>query len=1021
MRRFSRLLTVALCSTVLVPAAHAQANPAPQSTDDDGYADNEIVVTAQRSSQSAQDVPIAVSAFSAAALQEQQIENSSDLQLTLPNVTFTKTNFTSASFTIRGIGDLCVGVSCDAATAIHLNDNPQFATRLFETEFYDLERVEILRGPQGTLFGRNATSGVVNVITAKPKLGQFQAAADAEYGNFQSMKGKAMINLPLGDTMAVRLAGIYVKRDGYTKNLTLNERYDDRDLYSVRGSFRWEPGEDTTIDLMGSYFREDDRRMRIQKAECQRDPTGILGCLNARRDRSAFNSNSTFTAALSSKEFLAIRGIPGAFALGSLYGPDTYSGDTIPQSTREIETQFRPDYFTSELTLQGKIEHDFGPVSLQVSGNYQDVKLDSRQDYNQNIGDRTRFGPALNALQLAATGSPLVFGPQAAFFQPYFAPVAAALIPNGPNGQLCTSDTDFNGFGSFGGKKICNDTALQFDRSNQNTSSWSAEAIMSSDLDGPFNFLVGAIYSKAHLTENSYFVNAFAIDYVTGILGAFTAAGNRVPDTRPGALPGATVPSPLPPSYLGTPFFRNNTDDLTVKSYGLFGEAYFEINDKLKLTAGLRYNDDTKDIRARSTLASFLVPHSLQTGSAFDSPFVGSFDADPGTAGNQLFQTRTFKGNAITGRAVLDYKISDDNLLYVSYSRGYKSGGINPPLQPIFTVPESFKSEKVDAFEVGLKNNFGRALQLNLTAFYYKYKDLQLSKIVARTAVNDNVSANIYGFEAEAIVRPDPAVAINIGFSYLKSKVSEDKFTSDPRDFGAGRADAVIIKDITNAANCAVASSSGNVAGVNAFVNTVNNIINGGFPGVRPGAGLQPTTAFPADGGIASRGAFGICSVLQSAAAGAFAVRDANGAIIGGLNPAALGGIDYFAAGINKNLRGNELPQAPNYKFSVGAQYTAQLGGGATLVPRFDMAYTGESFGNIFNGNVNKVAGYAQVNSQLTLNGPDDKWYVKGFVQNVFNSGSVTGLYVTDQSSGLYTNIFTLEPRRFGIGAGFKF
>jgi iron complex outermembrane recepter protein len=147
MRRFSRLLTVALCSTVLVPAAHAQANPTPQSSDDDGFADNEIVVTAQRSSQSAQDVPIAVSAFSAAALQEQQIENSSDLQLTLPNVTFTKTNFTSASFTIRGIGDLCVGVSCDAATAIHLNDSPQFATRLFETEFYDLERVEVLRGP----------------------------------------------------------------------------------------------------------------------------------------------------------------------------------------------------------------------------------------------------------------------------------------------------------------------------------------------------------------------------------------------------------------------------------------------------------------------------------------------------------------------------------------------------------------------------------------------------------------------------------------------------------------------------------------------------------------------------------------------------------------------------------------------------------------------------------------------------------------------------------------------------------
>ncbi len=92
-----------------------------------------------------------------------------------------------------------------------------------------------------------------------------------------------------------------------------------------------------------------------------------------------------------------------------------------------------------------------------------------------------------------------------------------------------------------------------------------------------------------------------------------------------------------------------------------------------------------------------------------------------------------------------------------------------------------------------------------------------------------------------------------------------------------------------------------------------------------------------------------------------------------------------------------------------------------TLVPRVDLAYTGESYGSIFNGNVNRIKGYAQVNAQLQLNGPDDKWYVKGFIQNVFDANSVTGLYITDQSSGNYTNIFTLEPRRYGIAAGVKF
>ncbi|SKB50208.1 TonB-dependent receptor [Sphingopyxis flava] len=962
----------------------------------------EIVVTAQRQSERLQDVPIAVSAFSSEALEAQQIKTPSDLQLTLPNVTFTKTNFTGASFTIRGIGDLCVGTTCDSATAIHLNGDPLFSTRLFETEFFDLERVEVLRGPQGTLFGRNATSGVVNVITAKPRLGTFEGSAEAEYGNYDSMKGKAMINIPLGDTAGFRVAGIYLNRDGYTKNTFLNTRIDDRDLYSVRGSLRWEATPDTTIDLMASYFREKDKRTRIQKQLCQRDPTGILGCLNTRLDNSPFNGNATFTAALTSREFLAIRGIPTIFALGSLYGPDVYANTTIPADSRVVNTAYTPSYFTSELILQGQIEHNFGPVSLQVSGQYQKVKLEAQQDYNSNVGDRSLYASGLNFLQLGASGAldGLIPGISA-----YLAPVAASIIPNGPTGQLCTSLSDDAGFGSFGGNSICSDQSLQFDRSNQYNSSWSTEAILTSDLDGPFNFLLGGIYANYHLTENSYYVNAFPIDYLTGVLGAFSAYA-----------------AGLPPSYLGTPFFRNNTDDLKIKSYGLFGEAYFEVNDRLKLTAGLRYNNDKKSVLARSTLASFLVPFG-QTGTAFDSPFVGSFDADPGTPGNQIIQGRTVKFNEWTGRAVIDFKVTEDNLLYASYSRGYKSGGINPPLQPVFAVPESFSPEQVDAFEIGSKNAFGNgALQLNLTAFYYKYKDLQLSKIVARTAVNDNVDADIYGFEAEAMIRPDPDWVVNLGFSYLHTKVSSDKFTSNPRDFGGGRSDAVIIKDITNAANCAVGSSSGNAAGVNAFVNTVNAVINSGIDldqngvyngnDIRPGAGLQGTTGFGANSGIASTGAYSVCGILEAAASGAFAAGD--------LDPALFGGIDYFSAGIPVNINGNKLPQAPNYKFSAGIQYTAHLGD-MTLVPRFDLAYTGDSYGSIFNGNVNKIKGYAQVNAQLQLNGADDKWFVKGFIQNIFDANSVTGLYITDQSSGNYTNIFTLEPRRYGIAAGVRF
>jgi len=688
MRKLHLISATALAMSLAMPA---YAQNTPQADEDAGFND-EIVVTAQRQAQSLQDVPIAVSAFSEEALEKQQIENSSDLQLTLPNVTFSKGNFTGSSFTIRGIGDLCVGVSCDSATAIHLDGTPLLSTRLFETEFFDLGRIEVLRGPQGTLFGRNATSGVVNIVPNRPDLNGFAAAGEAEYGNFNSMKAKGMVNVALGDTLGARVSGFYLKRDGYTENLYDGSDADGRDMYAVRGSLRWQPSESTTVDLMAYYFKENDDRARIQKQLCQRDPTGVLGCLPNRRDFGATNTNSTFVGVLSSREFLTTQGIPAALALGSIYVADSNATFVHPANVRRVRTDFNPEYMASEEQYQARIEQDLGKMKLQVTGFYHKSSVDSRQDYTLSIQDRAGFAPALNTLAVfAANGIPT--GLAAPAFVPgssaYFNPLAAAIIPGGPNGNLCTSDTEFSGMGSFGGKKICAATPLDFDRSNQSSKDWSVEGILSSDLDGPFNFLLGGIYADFKMGENSYFVNSFGIDYVTGILGSFNSFANG-----------------LPPSFLGTPYFRNNTDNLHVKSYGMFGEAYYDFSDKLKLTLGLRYNNDKKAVRARSTLASFLVPYN--STSAFSSPFVGLYDADPGLAGNQLFQERNVAFDAFTGRAVLDYKITDDNLIYASYSRGYKSGGINPPLQPIFAVQESFAPAFIDAFEIGSKQQLRR-------------------------------------------------------------------------------------------------------------------------------------------------------------------------------------------------------------------------------------------------------------------------------------------------------------------------
>jgi iron complex outermembrane recepter protein len=715
-----------------------------------------------------------------------------------------------------------------------------------------------------------------------------------------------------------------------------------------------------------------------------------------RREFGATNNNSTFVGTLSSREFLSFNGIPASLGLGSLYAPDNNSNFVNPANVRQVNTDFQPEYFTDEQQYQARLEQELGSMKLQVTGLYQKTRIESRQDYNLNVADRSFFTPGLTTL--AALGA----GAGGAGLATYISPIVSALIPNGPAGPLCVSDTETTGTGSFGGHKRCSNVTAEFDRSNGKNRSWSSEAILTSDFDGPFNFLLGGIYVDSKTTNGDYYVNAFGIDYVTGVLGSFTALG-----------------AGLPPAYLGTPFFRNSAIKQTLKSYGIFGEVYFNISDKLKFTGGLRYNHDKKFGSARSTLASFLVPYSAT--SAFSSPYVGSFDADPGRPGNQLTQDRTVTFSEVTGRAVLDYQIDDDHLLYASFSRGYKSGGINPPLQPIFAVAEGFDPEFINAFEVGSKNTFANGkFRFNLTGFYYQYKSLQLSRIVARTSVNDNVDADIYGLEAEAIIAPSRSLQANLGFSYLHTKVSSDKFLSNPRDPSGGRSDAVIIKDITNGSNCAVASTSGSVAGVNAFVNTINlgviNNVTGGSLTPRTAANpntapLQGTTAFPADSGVTARGAYSICGILAAGAAG----------LIPGINPAAFGGVQVLNEGIAVNIKGNKLPLAPNYKFSAGVQYTSFFDNGMTLVPRLDLTYTGDSYGNIFNGRVNKVQGYAQANAQIQLNGDSDKWYLRGFIQNIFDNNATTGLYVTDQSSGLFTNIFTLEPRRYGIAAGIKF
>ncbi|MEO0721519.1 MAG: TonB-dependent receptor plug domain-containing protein, partial [Pseudomonadota bacterium] len=251
----------ALAVSVGAPSAIAQEEEASRTL-------GTVVVTTQKTEESIQDVPIAVSAFDEASLEKLQLAGGPDLVKTIPNVNFTKGNFGGFNFRIRGIGVDAVSTSADAGVGVHLNDVPLTDNSFFEAEFYDVERVETLRGPQGTLYGRNATGGVVNVISAKPVLEEWQGNIKGTVGNYGTAKVKGMVNVPVGETLALRVAGSYLERDGFAENLTTGNDIDDRELYAVRGSLAWEPTDRFRGLLMVEHFSEDDSRLRSGKQLC---------------------------------------------------------------------------------------------------------------------------------------------------------------------------------------------------------------------------------------------------------------------------------------------------------------------------------------------------------------------------------------------------------------------------------------------------------------------------------------------------------------------------------------------------------------------------------------------------------------------------------------------------------------------------------------------------------------------------------------------------------------------------------
>jgi iron complex outermembrane receptor protein len=1035
----------------------------------------EMVVTAQRKSESLQEVPIAVSAFNAESLELQQITTFSDLQFTAPNVNFTKTNFTGSNFSIRGVGSATGAASGSPGVAFHVNE-AALPSPVYAAEYFDLERVEVLRGPQGTLYGQSATGGVVNVITAKPNLEEFGADVEVEYGNYNTFKVRGAVNIPLGERVALRVAGLSLQRDGMIENLykgsdVASDSVDGRDLFSIRATISAEITDTTSAYFMWERFSENDTRARITNQRCNPTSTPQLGC-DWRGNVEDMSAEGAYPQASAGNIFASYAGL-------TPWG----NGEAVYDAQgKELYPALNPNpYQTAPDDIQARLNDDFRAVYTDMDPVYQQ----DNNFYLMNIDQELPAELNLNLLGGYSGGSVLSMQDYNMDVGPTFMPTAA--YPQGTlpvSGPKPFDQSDENLQGIFNDQIFrWSDRVFAYDQSFGETHTWYGEGRISSDWDSMFNFLAGFNGTSEH-SSGSYRVLANTLEAV---------AVDATPILNPqGAIPALGSP---PLSGLYPSFYDNATANYDRVGLGFYTEGYVDVSPKLKITGGFRWNYDNKKVEDRSTLFN-----SLTAGGAVGTvpPKICLIDTDPLQAGNQPDLTcildipvgdsgstlspigpsapgitdfpgaqgcvdvldaegeptgeqqcflpgqqiptynmaRVLKGspteatwNAFTGRFVIDYAaelpFTDETLAYFSWSRGYRPGGFNPAVntqQPGFEgIQDEFLPEFVNAYEVGAKNSIlDWGVQANLTAFFYDYKDYQISKIANRTSLNENVDAFVWGLELETMWAPPilPAALLTFNFSYLGSQVSEDFKTTDPRDPNGerhyesiGQSNPNYLgKDSIFAQPCVVdkakfldAYFDGRMEGVggggyNYFVDepiTFANVIHDGEEKRAPtllncGAmGAVPT-------GESIEGV----DVTES-----LSTQNADG---------TGGGREY-----EYNLNGNQLPNAPEFSFSLGAQYTFPVESlGIDITPRTDFYWQSQMEGRIFNAPLDAIPSWYRWDAQLIFEDAEGRWFVRGYVKNILNDANVTGIYVSDAATANFTNVFTIEPRLFGFAVG---
>ncbi len=379
------LLLASIAAIALMPTmALAQANAAAGA--DTAADDNIIIVTASKRTATLQDTPISVSVTSRAAIEQSQVRDLKDLQTLVPSLRVNQLQSSAnTNFIIRGFGNGANNAGIEPSVGVFIDGVYRSRSAAQIGDLPNLERVEVLRGPQSTLFGKNASAGIISVVTSEPKF-KFGGNAEFSYGNFNAIIAKGGVTGPLSDTIAFSLDGNYNKRDGYGYDVALNQKVNERDRYGIRGSLLFKPSDDLKIRLIADYDKINENCCIT--ANIVDGPTG--NAVRAIGGRIISNQPFSYLSAsnLPTSNKIENYGISGqidwnvndTLALTSISAYRRVKADTNQDSDftsadliGNNEGHTKIDTYTQELRLTSSFE---GPLNFLIGGFYFNEKID---------------------------------------------------------------------------------------------------------------------------------------------------------------------------------------------------------------------------------------------------------------------------------------------------------------------------------------------------------------------------------------------------------------------------------------------------------------------------------------------------------------------------------------------------------------------------------------------------------------------------------------------------------------------